>query len=387
MNSSRLYHFVLFLLREEERLALQTKLSEFQSSLDALVSAPQDPNHQTQVSNGLAALQAAFSTMETALTPAQVAAIEEIGGRDYFGLGLVRKIRALMSENPMTPTVARDGVAKLSAAREVYINALKSTHTSLKSLGVRPDDLQPDTAEIGFLLPRSLFSNRLDLLVKELRDIELIIRQFSEVVTGGIEEITVRQISTSDPIFFFGINPLTIGAIGASITWMLNTWQQALEIKKKYNELKDLGMDEDILGRIEGTLKKKVEDSIKERAAELVKQCRSDDGRKRELEAGLKWAMQALMARVERGMVVEVRFLPPPKPKEGTVTEEQQADSEARSNQFEELKKIAKELEFPAIEGEPILQIPPPKNVDGSSSDKVDVKSDGRGETKKKGGG
>jgi hypothetical protein len=378
MNASRLYFFVLFLLREEGKLGLQTKLTEFLSALQNLVNTPQDSNHQTEVTKKLADLEASFSSFENVLTPAQVAAIEEIGASQFFSSVLVKKIRSLMAENPMTPTVARDGVDALRASRENFIAALQNTHTSLKTLGVRPDDLKPDSAEIGFLLPRELFSNRLDLLVKELRDIELIIRQFSEVVLGTVEEITVRQISTSDPIFFFGINAYTIGAIGASITWMLNTWRQALEIKKKYNELKELGIDEDILGKIENNVKKKVEQSIKERAAELIKEYRKDDARKNELEAGLKWAMQSLMARVERGMIVEVRFLPPPKPKDGASNAEDQAKYQAQSEQFSELAKIAKGLEFPAIEGEPILQIPPPKNVDGSA---VEPKS----EQKKKG--
>ena len=370
MNSSRLYFFVLFLLREEKRLTLQAKLDEFFNALQNLVGAPQDSNHQVSVANTLKALDTAFTTFESALTPAQTTALQELGAYEFFSTSLVGKVRALLSENPMTPTVARDGVDKLRNARAAYIQALQTTDSSMKYLKVRPDDLKPDSAEIGFLLPRALFSNRLDLLVKELRDIELIIRQFSEVVTGSVEEITVRQISTSDPMFFFGISAATISAIGASITWMLNTWKQALEIKKKYNELKDLGLDDDVLGKIEGNVKKKVDDSIRERAAELIKEYRvTDAGRKSELENGLKWAMQALMARVERGMIVEVRFLPPPKPKDEGATPEQQAEYQAKASQFAELGKIAKDLEFPAIEGEPILQIPPHKSIDGAPSE------------------
>lgn len=375
MNSSRLRFFVQFLLKEEERLALQNKLNEFHTALQNLVNAPQDPNHQTQVAQSLTNIDAAFSKLVGSLTPAQLSAIGELGATNFFSKTLVSQIRALMAENPMTPTVARDGVAALIRARESYITSLKSTDASLKSLGVKIDEITADNAEIGFLLPRDLFSNRLDLLVKELRDIELIIRQFSEVVIGSVEEITVRQISTSDPIFFFGISPYTIGAIGASITWMLTTWKQALEIKKKYLELKQLGIDDDILGKIESTVKKKVDQSIKERSAELIKEYNGDGGRKSELEAGLKWAMQALMARVERGMMVEVRFLPPPKPKEGSLPPEQEAEYQSKAAQFEQLAIIAKDLEFPAIAGDPILQIPSPKNVDGTPSD---GKTDGK---------
>jgi hypothetical protein len=58
-----------------------------------------------------------------------------------------------------------------------------------------------------------------------------IIRAFSEAATGSVEPIEVRQISTSDPLFFFGMAPKTIAMIGAAVTWALSTWKQAEEIR------------------------------------------------------------------------------------------------------------------------------------------------------------
>jgi hypothetical protein len=370
MNASRLQQFIKFLLTAEQRLGLQQKLSEFSTALTNLVAQPQAPAHQTAVANSINTLEESFRDFENALTPAQHSVLNEIGATAYFSASVVTTIRNSMAQNPLTPTVVQQSVNKIISQRVAYIEALKSAESSLTTLGVSSDDLAAGEAEIGFLIPRELFSNRLDLLVKELRDVELIIRQFSEVVVGSVEEVSVKQISTSNPIFFFGLDPTTVAAIAASITWMLNTWKQALEIKKKYNDLKELGLDEDVLGKIEANVKKKVEQSIKERAGELIREYRGDGGRKSELETGLKWAMQALMARVERGLIIEVRSLPPPKPPVGTT----QADADIQSKRFDELSQIAKALEFPAIEGEPILQIPPQKNVDGTAEPKAEAK-------------
>jgi len=387
MHASRLRQFIQYLLKAETRLALQNKLNLYVAAMANLVAQPQDPAHQTAVADTLNAAHAAFTEFEGGITPAQLAALSEIGASQYFSTSIISNIKSMMASNPLTPTVVQQSVNELVTQRGTYIESLKSASTSLGALKVPYDELATDTAEIGFLIPRDLFNNRLDLLVKELRDIELIIRQFSEVVIGRVEEIHVRQISTSNPLFFFEFNPVTIAAIGASITWMLNTWKQALDIKKKYNELKALGIDDDILVQIEDNVKKKVEQSIQERAAELIaKYDGKDPGRKSELENGLKWAMQALMARVERGLIVEIHYLPPPKPKQEGITPETQAAYDAQAEKYEHLSLIAKDLEFPAIEGEPILKIPPAKNVDGSSpvAKSNEPKTEPRTEPKKK---
>jgi hypothetical protein len=59
-----------------------------------------------------------------------------------------------------------------------------------------------------------------------------LIGAFSELATGTVEKIQVHQISTSDPQFFFGMNPVTIASIGGAITWALNTWKQVADVRR-----------------------------------------------------------------------------------------------------------------------------------------------------------
>lgn len=76
-------------------------------------------------------------------------------------------------------------------------------------------------AEVSFLMPRSIFDNSFEGLIDELEELKFIVRTFSEISTGGIEEVTVGQISTSDPLFSLGMNPETVLLLGAAVSWAL----------------------------------------------------------------------------------------------------------------------------------------------------------------------
>ena len=59
------------------------------------------------------------------------------------------------------------------------------------------------------------------------------------------------------------------------------------------------------------------------------------------------------MARVERGMRIEINLIPPPAPAPDDVAAKENA---AR---FQDLERTAQKLTFPAVQGEPVLALPP----------------------------
>ena len=77
--------------------------------------------------------------------------------------------------------------------------------------------MEPGEAEIGFRLPRQLFEDNLDGLIGELPEIRFIVRAFSEASTGSAEPIIVKQIPTTEPIFFFGMSVSTVVAVGKAV--------------------------------------------------------------------------------------------------------------------------------------------------------------------------
>ena len=95
----------------------------------------------------------------------------------------------------------------------------------------------------------------------------------------------------------------------------------------------------------------KLEQAIEEAIERILR--KKPLGRLAEVANGLRYALKGLIARIERGMTIEVRFLPAPKAEGQT---EEQAVEVAR--QDAELQKLQKDLVFPQLPETPLLAIP-----------------------------
>jgi hypothetical protein len=358
MNASRLREIVDLLLSREGESEIQVRLQELHTALADLVSQPQNTTHQTNFAQALSRLGVAATAVRATFEPAQIPLLEEIGADKYFLHDFAAEIAGWIQENPLSPAVARDKLTEFVNQRAQYLARITQLRDNLETLNIRASTLQPGDAEIGFLLPRTLFNNRLDPLIKELRDVNRIIRAFSEAALGRPEEVELREISTSDPLFFFHLDPLTIAKLGVAVAWALKTWKQVEEIRhvravtRRTNVLteKEAGeiFDKKIHERIEAAIESKLD--------ELAPKDDGTPGRAKEQRIDLKWALESILAHVERGMIVEVRFVPPPEKAAETAT----AGAAATQTAFGTLQNIAPQLAFPKMEGAPILKLPQP---------------------------
>jgi hypothetical protein len=181
------------------------------------------------------------------------------------------------------------------------------------------------------------------------------LRAFSEATIKSAQPIEVRQISTSDPLFFFGLDPVTVATVGTVFTWALSQWKKVEEIRKLRSETKkNTAFDEDDIKQFFDTkIEKTIKSAIDEKVAELIGDGKTT-GRTHEQRTDLEWALRSILARIERGMIVEVRFLPAPG---------QEGDTRAQEKEqaFATLKEVAPALVFPAIDQSPVLELPPPE--------------------------
>jgi len=215
MNVERLLQFVEFLQQQEKHHQIQQKLADFQANLNNQVNQPQQVQFQSQVAATLTALEKTIHNFYDVLNPAQIKSIVEIKGDEFFFPKLVETIKIEMSKNAMTPAVVRDYVNRIVGQRQEFLQNLQITQQGLTKLGIKTLALTPGQSEIGFLIPRELFHNELDQLLKELTVIKLIIGFFSEVTTGGPQKIEVHQLSSTDPLIFLGLVPKIIIALAA----------------------------------------------------------------------------------------------------------------------------------------------------------------------------
>jgi len=355
MDASRLLEISHMLLQVERAKKIQTNLNKVKSSLDNLIQRPTQPEAQTAFSSTLDGLRSLLNTVRDEFEPAQTTLLHQIGAADYFLGNFADNISDWVSKNTATPAVAQEQLTTKINEREAYLNNIKQLEGNLLGVGVKINNLEPGQAEIGFLLPRELFDNNLENLIRELNVVKMVIRAFSEAATGTVQQIEVRQISTSDPLFFFGLDLKTIVMIGAAVTWALSTWKGVEEIRniraqtEKIERLKGTQIE----NVFEETIKKEIENAIDSKTDEIIKAVGSQGGRENEQERHLNWALRSILTRVERGMIVEIRVLPPPKQH---IKDDD--GSQTSSLIYDELATITNELVFPKIEGSPILELP-----------------------------
>jgi hypothetical protein len=359
MNAERIKELADFLLQTDQKLKLQQRLEALRDALINLTSQPGEATYQTAVVSTMADLSKAVANqLEGQLTPARTEALREIGAGPYFSKAMTESIQVMLAENSVTPAAVRDAVTQLAEKRTAFLENLRKTQAGLLALGVQSEPLSPGEADLGFLLPRDLFKNSLSGFSKELTEIEKIINVFSEVVTGAVEPIELKQLSTTDPLIFLRVHVGVVVAIGATITWLLNTWKQGLEIRSLHDKSKTMGLPEDVLAGFKKHNQEKIDAAIAQHAQGLLEaHPRDEEGRANELRNHLTWAMNSLLAKIERGMTVELRFLPPPAP-EPIEQVEGAEPVEAASNPYTELFEISKKLDFPRVAGEPLIPLP-----------------------------
>jgi hypothetical protein len=353
MNAARLRELSDYLLEVEAKYGAQTILQQLVNEIQQVLGNPGNPSVQTQFAQTLERFRTSWRQMVESFSPAQSKLLDEIGATPFFLNDVPSRFEELAKSNNVTPAVVRDEMERYRAQREQYVSGIAVLRDRLKAIGIEPYKIDPGSAEIGLLLPRGLFNNELSGLVKELHTLNRIIRAFSEIAIGKAEPVEIHQISTSDPIFFFGLDPATIALLGAAVTWAIQTWRSVEEIRKiraDTQKVKSFSVEE-IEEIFDSKIQKEIGIAIDQKVDELIP-AKDGAGRHHEQRNDMKWALESILGRVERGMTVEVRFLPPPAPTEGEA-------APANAASFEELKVLTPQLQFPAPDKTPVLTLPP----------------------------
>lgn len=266
------------------------------------------------------------------------------------------RISTQLAINAITPAVLLNDINQIIEDRAAFIQHINETISGLNAFGIEDSTVAENEAEIGFRIPRELFENKLDSLISELRAIRIIIAAFSENTLGSPEPVEVRSISTSDPIFFFNLSVETVIAIGGAITWCLATWKQLEDIRKVRAETKKLGIhsDNETKAFFDDKIAEQIEKAVNDKVAQLTVNQSDEAGRGQEIRSALSIALKSLLGRIERGMTIEIRYLPPPQSDDEKETD----TSDPLVNARMRLDQIADQLLFPEATASPLVQLP-----------------------------
>ncbi len=357
MDTGRLVAIVDRLIAEDDQLGIQAQLQGVLNSLVNLTANPADPGTQLNAKNAFDTLKAAVSRVSYENDPTFGTYVHALNGTKFFSLSLVTEISQAMANNSMTPAGARDLVQKLFSERQAFLEFLRTFKTAAHGLNLSADEIKEGESQIGFRIPREIFRNELKGWTIELNELRNIIRPFSELATGGAEPILIGEISTTDPIIFLLLKSVTIAMIAKSVSWSLDQWKKIEEIRKLRAETAKLsgssgGALDDMVAQYDEKIKSVLLKAVEDHANILVP-ATDGPGRHHELKTDLSRALQSLVGRIERGMTIELKFLPP------AVSNDDDVELNAA---MEEIREVVPHLTFPSPSQTPVIVLP--SNID-----------------------
>lgn len=328
--------------------------TDLRHRLDELAGNPSDTNFQTNAAHAVDRLKGAFETALLGLSPEEVEQIAVVAGAPLFTPSFVDEVELELRDSPATPATARDRLVALLGAREGAFANLRQFLTTAEALGWDGEELTEWTAEVGFKIPRALFDNRFDGLLGELRYLRRLLSHISEAHGESVQDIRLSGLSTTDPLIVLGVSYVLAKEIGGLTAWALAQWKTVEEIRKlraDATKLPHFG-EEEIEAFFGSKLRKQLDEGIKEEVARQVIAVRPA-ARKNELKNALTIDLREFLARIERGLTVEVRLLN----EAGVETNEDDEVGGEGNEGAAEFRSIAAGLKFSPPTDLPLLQI------------------------------
>jgi hypothetical protein len=345
MTAEKLYGILEFLDSLDTKLALQTTLEAIRDHLNNLVNSPATPQYQNSLASALSTLEAARPQLRETITPSIAVAIKSMGGEEFFVPEVVDKVKEAVQKNAMTPAVARDFVKALVENRSKFLDTVSSAKDSLKKLHAEGSRLEAGSADMAFLIPRDIFKNELGSFGEELKFINRLVEHFSEAATGTAEPAQLEGLSSSVPTIALIAALPVLSLLGDVINKFLEAWERIERIRKVRSDLSDLGVPGPALDHINEQITTTVEKVVEESTQLVLAKYPGENGRKAELENGIRTDVFRLFGQIERGLSVEIRVNSQPKQDQG------QEDKEA----LKRLSEVSKTLAFPEPAKQPML--------------------------------
>jgi hypothetical protein len=360
MNAERLQAIAVAVLNDLNSTKTVESLDQLTRALQNMVNQPQAAQHQQQVSGHLEELYKALSSAPSnSFSPGWKQGLKELGLHDLLGTTLQTQIQDIFAQNQITPSVALEKLQALRNQLSQYKTALEQIIAGFRLLHIGDDELKPGQCEIGILVPRSAVHNKLDEFVKDLGEIDGVFETFAELTTGKRSGFQIRSMSSSDLSVFLDVLPIVAFSLAVAVERILAVYKNILEIRKLHNDLQTQGVPKKqlkgVLEHANSLMKTEIEKLIKDLLKEYYKV--KDSNRQNELAIGLRFSLDKIANRIDRGYSVEIRVQPLP--------EDEVAKSKVKLEDrqyIEKISSISENMEFLKLEGSSILTLPESSN-------------------------
>ncbi len=358
MNIERLHAIAIAVIDDINKTKADSTLQVLVESLQNQVNEPQSPEFQQQVSQHLTTLNTTLKDAPSnSFSPVWKEALKELGLYDLLGNNLLSRIQEIFQRNQITPSVAFEELQSLYKQLATRKTSLEQVIASLKLLEIGAEELEPGQCEVGILVPRLAIDNKLNEFANDLNELNRIFGAFSELTTGARPGFEIRSISSSELNVFLQMMPVVAASIAVMVERMVGLYKQILEIRKLHGELKNQGIPNKELKGVLNHANNKMKEGIEQLITDLLDKyyANKDKGRRNELTTELRFSLNKIAKRIDKGYSVEVRVQP--------ISDEEQAakgggEASEDAEHIQVILAASKNLEFLRLEGEPILTLP-----------------------------
>lgn len=377
MNAEQLHTVASLVISDVESAKIIKSLNNLLNHLNDLQGNPGDSGMQQQVSNSKTDLFNRLDVFEQNIWPTGIQQIvEELGGTILVDPDLKTKIQNILTQESMTPSSAHQQIEQIRNQITEFVEKLKTLKNSFEALNIKEEELAEGEVELGVLIPRDAVNNKVDYLAKEIIQIDKILKLFSSVAIGTREDFDLLYISSSDPKIFIRPNAKTATLVSATVTFILASLNQLADLKIKYEQIKESGIEDKYTKQLEKGIEDKIKKDFDSFRTELLEKYGNDNSvNKNEDETQLKIAIDHLAYRLENGYSVEVRVKPLPAPAETDIAEDQESDEAQRERQLlDDLVSYSQQLGRVDFIGQPVLSLPKPEELDVADSEQEEQK-------------
>ena len=189
---------------------------------------------------------------------------------------------------------------------------------------------------------------------------------FSVVATGTREEFEITYgISASDLKFFLRLNLKTAALISTTVASILISLNQMAILKETIEKLIELDLEDDDLHQVREASDRKLDGKLGDLVPALVDEycAETRDHDKKENQVRLRYAIDFIAPRLERGFAIEIRVgaLPEPDEYDEEVDDERVDQPVIDWELADKLQDQAQKLKFIEPVGEPILVLKKPE--------------------------
>lgn len=371
MDASRLYAILSDIRSEFDSLSTSSLLQQLIATLNQVAAAPAEPSHVISYKTAREAMiQALSEAPSNHMAPTKRMLLVQVGGDSYVGNGLLDRVDNALRENLLSPQSAATEIQRINKETTKFMEMIASVVTSLTTLNIDSDSLEPGQVELGFSLPKLDETAGLRNLVSDLKKFDEALRAFAQITGADLDASQLKRIASNDWQFFIDSVPQIGACVALCVERVVALYKTLMEIRRLKKDAETNKMPAEILDSIQLQIDSRIKEGLDAAAKELVEKFGDKEkhhGRELpEMEILARSALVYIATKIDAGATLEVTVVPPNAPIAPSDPDDAEAQREYQallekhaqiSITYENIRESGKSMLNLTLQPQPILHL------------------------------